>query len=129
MRAVSIANQDRDKRRVRRNATKEKACEQLSSRARRPPGSYSEEAEVVDLVPGNNDPLMDCGSFDLLFSDSNYHVSKEPIIAPVVSRQPTPVVTQNPTSILQQMVDAAVSTSANGFRKSRSVWLFRLVKG
>ena len=105
-----LQNRDRDKRRVRRNATKEKACEQLSSRARPPPGSYSEEAEVVDLEPGNNDPLMDCGSFDLLFSDSNYHISKEPSIEPVVFRQPTPVVTQS-TSISQQMVDAAVSTS------------------
>ena len=79
-----------DKRRVRRNATKEKACEQISSRARPPPGAYSEVAEVVDLEPGNNDPLMDCGSFDLLFNDSNCHVSKEQSIAPVMFRQPVP---------------------------------------
>ena len=72
-----LQNQDCDKWRVRRNATKEKACEQISSRARPPPGAYSEVAEVVDLEPGNNDPLMDCGSFDLLFNDSNSHVSKE----------------------------------------------------
>ena len=55
--------------------------------------TYSEVAEVVDFEPGKNDPLIDCESFDFLFNDSNYLVSKEQSIAPVVSRQPTPFVT------------------------------------